>query len=227
MLWRAALPVPCDGTPATTHRRSAARATTAVGTARDRPGRDVCSFLGGTTRTPWRRPVPGPLASPRKLPAPGPHAPIRPSSRTARQSLPRRKQPMHRKAHRHAPMPGRASAGRRRCGTPQRKKDSPQMKKRCTLMHADGPGASTVLHGRHRTTEPGSSADATAPVPSACISVHLTASAVNLAWFTARRRHGTRQPHAIQNPVHQKFARALASSHATRHHLIQRETRRA
>jgi len=142
---------------------------------------------------------------------PEPHAPIRPSSGSARQSLRRRKQPMQSlppgacpgggEAHRHAPMPGHASPFAGQCGTRQSKKDSTQMQKRCTRSTQMGLGPAPCFTANIAQLSPGSRADAAAPVPSACIRVHLTASALSLscsaAYLTlprARAQVATRQP---------------------------------
>ncbi len=107
---------------------------------------------------------------------PEPHAPIRPSSGSARQSLPRRKQPMHRVAHRHAPMPGDASPGAGQHGMRRSKQGSTQMQKRCTQSTRMGLGPAWRCTADIARPNPASRADAADPVPSACfasICLHL------------------------------------------------------
>jgi hypothetical protein len=123
----------------------------------------------------------------------------------------------------------------------------------CTRM---GLGSARCFTADIEQPDPGTRADAVAPVPSACISVHLTASALNLACFAAHRtlprRHlaATRKAETpctrnspVRSPVphnaspshptrnetlaRRSVRRLLPSdSHATRHCLFCRETRR-
>jgi hypothetical protein len=75
------------------------------------------------------------------------------------------RRPVRREAHCQAPTPHPASPRRQRCGTRHRKKDSTQMQQRCTLMHADGPEAGMVLHGRNHTANPGEPRRCERPCP--------------------------------------------------------------
>jgi hypothetical protein len=65
---------------------------------------------------------------------------------------------------------------------------STQISSRCTPMHADRPGSGLAVLARSRRIAPDEPADTRAPVPSACIGVHLLLICVEiLACFAARR----------------------------------------
>ncbi len=95
------------------------------------------------------------------------------------------RRPLRREAHCQAPTPHRASPRRQRCGTRHRKQDSTQMQQRCTQNTRMGrkPAWSRTADIAQPTR--GSRADADAPVPSACLRVHLPASAQDLACCAA------------------------------------------
>ncbi len=178
MCCRAALPVPRDENPAEAHRRSAARATTAAGTACDRSSRDARPSRpsGPHAPEPCRR-----RRQPRsRWTEPWWQNPIHrggarcASRRPARGRLPRQ-DPMHQFVHHPAQHANRCRDGNSPCtmNIAMPPDARPRLSRAATVRHAakqarlnadaeqmhakhaDGPGSGTVLHGRHRTTEPG------------------------------------------------------------------------
>ncbi len=101
-------------------------------------------------------------------------------------------------------MPGHASPGRRQCGTRRSKQDSTQMQKRCTPNTRIGLGPARRVTADIALPNPGSRAEAGAPVPSACFaSIYLHLRETLLASPRAARcRDGARQRRS-QNPMHQ------------------------
>jgi hypothetical protein len=193
------------------------------------PRAEVCP---GGGKTPCTREGAGgstSLREDRRCAAPGPHAPIRPitphstpiaaATETARAPEGTSPCPDAR------PRLSRAATVRHMAKEERFNADA----ERCTLMHADGPGASTVLHGRHRTTEPGEPRRCGRSCPirvdqraSDCICVKPC-----LLRRRLRRRYSaaTRmpEPHAPEtHPCARQFPHNASRSHPTRNETLVR-----
>jgi hypothetical protein len=127
-------------------------------------------------------------------------------------------------------VPGHASPGRRQRGARQESKTQ----RRCRKMHADArrwAWGSAVLHGRHRTTEPGEPRRCDRSCP---ISVHQRASFCIcvrpcLLCRTPRRRYsgaaGKTEPHAPEtHPCARQFPHNTSPSHTTRNETLVRRS---